>query len=656
MTAPSTSSHVDEHMPWKLDRGRSFGEMGYLPGLDGLRAVAIIGVLLYHAGIDWMPGGFLGVDVFFVISGFLITSLILEEYDRSGRVNFTKFYLGRARRLLPAVAVLLIAVGLAVLIVYQDALSAFREDALATVFYVNNWWYIFVDQSYFESVGRPPLLKHLWSLSVEEQFYLIWPVFALLLMRSGGRPLVRRLALVLAIASTVWMAVLSIRNGYPVDADPSRAYFGTDSHSMGLLVGAALATMWRPGRLSTQVPRGAQLVITGIGVASLAAVIGFYLFVGEFTPWLYRGGFLALAFFTTALIAAVTHPASFLGPALGTGILRYIGRRSYGIYLWHWPIFMVTRPGIDVEWSEPVTFVVRIALTLVIAELSYRLVEMPIRRGVLGRASSAVRSGGALGVRAIGTLIATGIVTVVGAAVAIALIMNPGDGRDAIPPDVAEAMGIADGGPLELAIDDESSDAQDAADANATAGISTESSTDPGVTNNESTDSGEPVLSDEEIRAANGPVSVIGDSVVLGARSAIKDAIPGARVDAKVSRMPGGFTGRVKKLDRRDKLANVVVVHPATNGVMNAKILRGILDPLTDYERVVIVNASVPRSWEKQNNKVIAKVTPDYPNVVVADWKSASDGRSDYFVSDGVHLTSSGAAAFAEVIREASGL
>ena len=643
-------------MPWKLDRGRSFGEMGYLPGLDGLRAVAIIGVLLYHAGIDWMPGGFLGVDVFFVISGFLITSLILEEYDRSGRVNFTKFYLGRARRLLPAVAVLLIAVGLAVLIVYQDALSAFREDALATVFYVNNWWYIFVDQSYFESVGRPPLLKHLWSLSVEEQFYLIWPAFALLLMRSGGRPLVRRLALVLAIASTVWMAVLSIRNGYPVDADPSRAYFGTDSHSMGLLVGAALATMWRPGRLSTQVPRGAQLIITGIGVTSLAAVIGFYLFVGEFTPWLYRGGFLALAFFTTALIAAVTHPASFLGPALGTGVLRYIGRRSYGIYLWHWPIFMVTRPGIDVEWSEPVTFVVRIALTLVIAELSYRLVEMPIRRGVLGRAWSAVRSGGALGMRAIGTLIATGIVTVVGAAVAIALIMNPGDGRDAIPPDVAEAMGIADGGPLELAIDEESSDAQDDAAANATAGISTESGTDPGITNDDSTDSGEPVLSDEEIRAANGPVSVIGDSVVLGARSAIKDAIPGARVDAKVSRMPGGFTGRVKKLDRRDKLANVVVVHPATNGVINAKIMRGILDPLTDYERVVIVNASVPRSWEKQNNKVIAKVTPDYPNVVVADWKSASDGRSEYFVSDGVHLTDSGAAAFAEVIREASGL
>ena len=266
---------------------------------------------------------------------------------------------------------------------------------------------------------------------------------------------------------------------------------------MGLLVGAALATMWRPGRLSTQVSRAAPLIITGVGVASLAAVISFYLFVGEFTPWLYSGGFLALAFFTTALIAAVTHPASFLGPALGTGILRYIGRRSYGIYLWHWPIFMVTRPGIDVQWTEPVTFVVRIALTLVIAELSYQLVEMPIRRGVLGRSWSAVRSTGTLGLRAIGTLIGTGIVTVVGAAVAIALIMNPGDGRDAIPPDVAEAIGVADGGPLELAIDDESSDEQDASDASAQADISTESAADPGTTDDDntttddSTDSGE---------------------------------------------------------------------------------------------------------------------------------------------------------------------
>ena len=627
-------------MPWKLDRGRAAGEMGYLPGLDGLRALAIIGVLLYHAGIDWLPGGFLGVDVFFVISGFLITSLVLEEYDRSGRIDFKRFYLGRARRLLPAVVVLLIVVGIAVLFVYQDALSAFRQDALATIFYVNNWWYVLVDQSYFESMGRPPLLKHLWSLSVEEQFYLIWPVVALLLVRSGGRPLVRRIALLLAVASTVWMAVIAIRNGYPVDADPSRAYFGTDSHSMGLLVGAALATVWRPGRLSTHIPRGAQVIVTGTGIVALAVVVAFYLFVGEFTPWLYRGGFLALAFFTTVLIAAVTHPASVLGPALGVGVLRYLGRRSYGIYLWHWPIFMVTRPGIDVPWSEPVAFAARLALTLGIAELSYRLVEMPIRRGALGRAWKAFLSGSKTGLRALGTLVAAGLVTVLAGSVAIALVANPGTGRDAVAPDVAEAMGIADGGPLEVSIDDD-----DTPDEPATSALA-------GDLDTASTNSSEPTGPTlEEIRAENGPVSVIGDSVVLGARDAIQEAMPGAGVDAEVSRMPGAFTGRVKKLNRRDKLANTVVIHPASNGVINEEILRKILDPLQDYEKVVVVNASVPRSWEKPNNRLINKITKDYPNVVVADWNAEADGKSEYFVSDGVHLTKQGAAAFAELIR-----
>jgi hypothetical protein len=436
------------------------------------------------------------------------------------------------------------------------------------------------------------------------------------------------------------MAVIAIRNGYPVDADPSRAYFGTDSHSMGLLVGAALATVWRPGRLSTHIPRGTQVIVTGTGIVALAVVVAFYLFVGEFTPWLYRGGFLALAFFTTVLIAAVTHPASVLGPALGVGVLRYLGRRSYGIYLWHWPIFMVTRPGIDVPWSEPVAFAVRLALTLGVAELSYRLVEMPIRRGALGRAWQAFRSGSKTGLRAMGTLVAAGLVTVLAGTVAIALVANPGTGRDAVAPDVAEAMGIADGGPLEVSIDDD-----DTPDEPAT-------SAPTGDLDTASTNSSEPTGPTlEEIRAENGPVSVLGDSVVLGARDAITEAMPGAGVDAEVSRMPGAFTGRVKKLNRRDKLANTVVIHPASNGVINEEILRKILDPLQDYEKVVIVNASVPRSWEKPNNRLINKITKDYPNVVVADWNAEADGKSEYFVSDGVHLTKQGAAAFAELIR-----
>ncbi|MEY2989765.1 MAG: hypothetical protein RLZZ163_681 [Actinomycetota bacterium] len=636
-------------MPWHLDRGRTAGEMGYLPGLDGLRALAIIGVLLYHAGIDWVPGGFLGVDVFFVLSGFLITSLILEEYDRAGRVDFRRFYIRRARRLLPAVFVLLIAVGIAVLLFYRDALSAFREDALATLLYVNNWWYVVVDQSYFESIGRPPLLKHLWSLSVEEQFYLIWPAVALLLVRRGGRPLVRRIALALALASTVWMAYLAIRGGYPIDADPSRAYFGTDSHIMGLLIGAALATVWRPGRLSADVPRSARILVTSIGVAMIVVVAGFYLFVGEFTPWLYRGGFLVLAIFTAVLIAAATHPASPLGAILGVGVLRYLGRRSYGIYLWHWPIFMVTRPGIDVPWSEPVAFVIRLAATLLIAEVSYRLIEMPVRRGTLGDTWRAVRSGAERGFRAIATMAAVGVAAVLAIVITIALIITPGEGRDAIPPDVAAAMGIANDGPLVVSIDDASDDTDPLVPAEPDAQSDSDSDSAP-----EGAILAEPTI--EEIRDRNGSVSVIGDSVVLGARGAITDTIPGAKVDAEVSRMPGAFTGRVKKLDRRDKLANVVVLHPATNGVLTEEILRNTLDPLVDYERVVVVNAYVPRSWERPNNRIIKNVVADYPNVVIADWNAAADGKRDYFVSDGIHLTRTGATAFAELIKDSAGL
>ena len=635
-------------MPWRLDAGRPAGEMGYLPGLDGLRAIAIIGVLLYHAGIDWVPGGFLGVDVFFVLSGFLITSLILEEYDRSGRVDFKRFYLGRARRLLPAVLLMLLVVGAAVLLFYRDALSAFRQDALATITYVNNWWYIALDQSYFEATGRPPLLKHLWSLAVEEQFYLIWPAIALVLVRRGGRPLVRRIAIVVALASTAWMAFLAIRGGYPVSADPSRAYFGTDSHSMGLLVGAALATVWRPGRLSADLPRTPTAIITGIGVAMIGVVFGFYLFVGEFTPWLYRGGFLALAAFTAVLIAAATHPASPLGPILGVGVLRYIGRRSYGIYLWHWPVFMVTRPGIDVPWSEPVAFVARIAITLAIAEVSYRFVEMPIRRGGLGRTWKALRAGTLSGLRAIAAIAVAAVTIIVSAAVVVALAVNPGDGRDAVAPDVAEAIGIADDGPLAVMIDDESEPGTTQEPQAPTEANSVATSPD--------TSAVEPELSIEEIRAENGTVSVLGDSVVLGARNAITDAIPGAKVDAEISRMPGAFTGRVKKLNRRDKLANVVVIHPATNGVLTEEILRNTLDPLADYQRVVVVNASVPRSWEKPNNSIIDDVITDYPNVVLADWRKEADGRSEFFVSDGIHLTGQGARAFADLIKQSGAL
>ncbi len=633
--------------PWQLDRGPRAKEMGYLPGLDGVRALAVIGVLLYHADLSWIPGGFLGVDVFFVLSGFLITSLILEEFDRSGRVDFRKFYLGRARRLLPALILVLVVVSLAAALVYQDAARQLASDVVASIFYVNNWWYIAADQSYFEFIGRPPLLKHLWSLAVEEQFYLVWPAIAFLAMRRFARKGVFAVAATLAILSTIWMLQLAVANGFPDFADPSRAYFGTDSHSMGLLIGAAMATFWRPGRMRRSLPTGASVIITAIGIAALLAVIWFFVFVGEFTPWLYRGGFLGLALIVATLIAAASHPGVGLGKAMGTQPWRYIGQRSYGLYLWHWPVFMATRPGLDLPLDGVPLLILRLGLTVGIAELSFRFVEMPIRRGVIQRYAARVKAASGARRRRL-RLVATAMIgaTVV-SVIAVALLLAATTrtaGETVVAADVAAAMGIASGGPTEVSLDDGSEGPAVEPSAASSGGTGTTSPATAGAT--------PPATPTRD----TGTVSAIGDSVMLGARSVLKDVIPGTRVDAAVSRYPGAFIGKLKRYVAGNRLAPIVVLHPGTNGVLPESMMREMLDILVDSPRVVVVNTNMPRTWREPNNNVMADVVPEYPNAVLADWRAASLDKPEYFASDGIHLTEKGAKAYANLIKQAAGL
>lgn len=636
--------------PWQLDRGPRAKEMGYLPGLDGVRALAVIGVLLYHADLSWIPGGFLGVDVFFVLSGFLITSLILEEFDRSGRVDFRKFYLGRARRLLPALILVLVVVSLAAAFVYQDAARQMASDAIATIFYVNNWWYIAADQSYFEFIGRPPLLKHLWSLAVEEQFYLVWPAIAFLAMRRFARKGVFVVAATLAILSTIWMLQLAVANGFPDFADPSRAYFGTDSHSMGLLIGAAMATFWRPGRMRRALPTGASVIITVIGVAALLAVIWFFVFVGEFTPWLYRGGFLGLALIVAVLIAAASHPGVGLGRAMGTQPWRYIGQRSYGLYLWHWPVFMATRPGLDLPLDGVPLLALRLALTFGIAELSFRFVEMPIRRGAIQRYAARVKAASGERRRRLRLVAASMIGATVVGVVAVALLLLAATartaGETAVAADVAAAMGIESGGPTEVSLDDPSVAPPVEPSAASSEGAGT-AAPSPGAT------SPSPAATPTR---DTGTVSAIGDSVMLGARSVLKDVIPGTRVDAAVSRYPGAFIGKLKRYVAGNRLAPIVVLHPGTNGVLPESMMREMLDILVDSPRVVVVNTNMPRTWREPNNNVMADVVPQYPNAVLADWRAVSLDRPEYFASDGIHLTEQGARAYAALIKQAAGL
>lgn len=610
---------ITDRQPWHLDRGRKAGEMGYLPGLDGVRALAVLGVLLYHGDLTWMQGGFLGVDVFFVLSGFLITTLITEEFERSGRINFGKFYLGRARRLLPALLLMLFVVGLVAAIFYRESAFAYRQDALASLLYVTNWWYIVADQSYFEAIGRPAFLQHLWSLAVEEQFYLIWPAIAFVLLKWRGRRAVFYVAIGAALLSTAWMIALSVRNGYPLEADPSRAYFGSDTHVMGLLLGAALAMVWRPGRLSRHLTAGAKAIITALGVSALLGVVWFYLQVGEYSPFLYRGGFFVLSAVVCVLIAAASHPGVPFGPILGAQPMRYIGQRSYGLYLWHWPIFVITRPGLDVPVTGAWNFALRMALTFLVAELSYRFVEIPIRRGAIGafvkrwKAAKPAERGHLTRRVLLGTGVGVAALTLVVAGLATA---KPVD--EQVPQDVAAAIGIADGGPTEILIDEDPSPSPSSSESSA--GQAKEKVSSQGLPMN-----------------GNGAVTAIGDSVMLGVADELMRKIEGTRVDAEVSRQAGGVLDRVQRLYDKGVMAPTVVIHTGTNGIVTEEQLREMLDILSDRERVVLVNTNVPRPWMKPNNRLIESVAADYPNVVIADWYSVSADNPEYFVSDGTH-------------------
>ncbi len=353
--------------------------LAYLPGLDGLRALAVVGVLLYHADAGLLPGGFLGVEVFFVLSGYLITSLLLAEWRREGRIDLQAFWLRRARRLIPALLAVLAATLTVASLFLPNDLARLRGDALAAVAYVANWHLIVGHTSYFEAVGRPPLLRHLWSLAVEEQFYLLWPPLLLLGLRWWRQPgPLLGLALAAALASSLLMALL-----YQPDTDPSRVYYGTDTRASGPLIGAALALAGRLRWPRQQMP---PWLLDLLGLAALGALAVAGLRLSDAEPGLYRGGFLGIDLVVAALLVAVVQPRGRLGRLLGQQPLRWLGLRSYAVYLWHWPVFALTRPELDVPLDGWPLLALRLVLTGGLAELSYRLVEMPIRSGAVARA------------------------------------------------------------------------------------------------------------------------------------------------------------------------------------------------------------------------------------------------------------------------------
>lgn len=630
----------------------------YVPGLDGLRALAVIAVLLYHAGMSWIPGGFLGVEVFFVISGYLITSLLLAEYRERGRIDLKAFWLGRARRLLPALYLVLIVTLVFTVLFLPEEVAGLRSDVLAAFGYVTNWYLVFAQESYFEAVGRPSLLKHLWSLAVEEQFYLLWPI-----LFTAGMALLRRRVLLAvvagAVASTMLMVIL-----YQPGVDPSRIYYGSDTRAAGLLIGAALAFLLAPGRAR----RRWTLVLLPdvLGLAALAALVYFCLNFGEFDPFLYQGGLALVSLVTAVLIAAIVQPYGYMsGWILGSQPLRWVGLRSYGIYLWHWPVFVVTRPQLDVSIDGVPLLAARLVLTVALAELSYRYVETPIRRGALGQAWKNLRRARRGRRRMLigrwAGLAGTGL------AFCVVLGVTVAQARPPVPPSYLSSMKavhteVTDARPENagkvnsvkaLSEDKKATEGTGATASTVEAGMAKAGAEKP-VGRSETT-----VMERQKDSAAKpdlrpspaSPVTAVGDSVMLGAAGALRQEIANlGTIDAQVGLQASAAIEILRVRRAAGQLGDVVVVHLGNNGTFTSAQFDEMMGVLDGVSRVVVVNNKVPRPWEQSNDAVLAEGVSRYPNAVLVDWYGASVARPELFWEDGIHLRPEGARVYVDLV------
>lgn len=608
-----------------------------LPGLDGLRALAVILVVVYHLFPQWwFVGGFIGVDVFFVISGFLITSLLLRERDATGRMSLVDFWRRRARRLLPALVLLLLVCSSAAWVIGGDVLVRLGAQIAGALTFSYNWVAIVIGEGYFGGT-TPELFRNLWSLGIEEQFYVLWPLLLpliLLLPRAWAR-----VAAVgaLAAASAVWMGEIVASTG-----NVSRAYYGTDSHAFGILFGVALAftlhrtlaapTLWMQ---RTAVRRGAEIV----GIAAVAGLLVLSFLAPTDSIRTFPLTIAGASILSGIAIIAAVWPHARLGDALDARPLRWIGERSYGLYLWHWPLLVLlvaAVQGTAPEAGVPVWVgLVTLALTVVIAEASYRFLETPVRRlGFRGtwRAARA-RVGvdaGALWGTVIGSLATTALVF---GTVAAALTGASVSSGEAVVAEGQAAVDAASASPTP------STDARPQPDEPAPHGSLADGAVRP------------PAPSPTPI--SGGEITAVGDSVMLAAAPSLYDTLPGIRVDAAVSRSSWAGPGIIDQLAAAGQLGRYVVIALGTNGPISHDAYERMAATAGPDRTLVLVNAYAPRDWIPGVNSDITAFAAAHPGTMIADWASAIDPHVDYLAGDRIHPGTSGGQIYADTVLAA---
>ena len=575
------------------------GQIGvsHIASIDGLRAIAVTAVVLYHLGISWIPGGFLGVDLFFVISGYVITRLILDSINQSSALDLRAFYAARLRRIYPGFLFMITCNIIFIGVWAPEAMRRFLADLPYAITGTINWFLVARHQDYFEAIGRPPLLQHTWSLAVELQFYLIWPIILLTILKYFGKRNIAKIALVIAMVSGITLFFVSLRLDQANAQQISHIYFGTDTHSLGLFLGSALAVSWIPQNLSSDIAKRAQDVIDGIGVVGLLGLISTFLFIDETNASLYRIAFPLAGIFGCLVIISLVHPASRFAPIISTAPFRWVGQRSYGIYIWHWVIFQMTRPSVDLTGQSWALYLARVLLVLALADISLRWVEIPFRKGVIQnwfRGMKYRSSKVALRQRA-SVLLSIITVLVITSSISVQAINK----ADKIAEDITQEQSAPD---------------QTQEDLGSTTGL-----------------------------------WVTGDSVILGIRSKLESKEHISLINARVGRQAPELLA-VMRVDQSSVPSSPVIFNLGNNNALSEKTVIDIFEVIKNQPQIIVVNTAVPRPWRDANNAIISKVAAGYQNIKVVDWDRISKGRPELFAPDGVHLSPAGSDVYVDLV------
>ena len=597
-----------------------------VPGLDGVRAIAVLLVIVFHLSPGALVGGYLGVDLFFVVSGFIITALLLRERAAHGRIALGAFWRRRARRLLPALGLLLLVCCTVALTVGGDILVGLRTQVLGAVTFSSNWLMLATASDYFDQT-TPELFRNLWSLAVEEQFYLVWPLLlVLVLVRIPAWARIAGVA-ALAVGSAAWMAL-----AWSPDA-ATRVYYGTDTHFFGLALGAVLAfasASWP--RRALEWHRGARIALGAAGPVALAGILVAAAVLHEDSPAPFLGGLAGVSVLGAIVIATLLVPGTPLAAVLDWRPLRWIGERSYGLYLWHWPVFLLVVAALP-SWQRTgasgwALGGIALVLTVAAAAASYEFVEQPIRRDGF-RATWAAFRGWFSGARHaliagvwVVVLVITGGVGTIGA-----IARDPGAGE-------TELLVQAGQEAIEQA----------QAEQDAAAPVPTVAPA-PGEPEDDPDAPPKPVGGDQ--------ITAIGDSVMLAAAPTLYEKFPGIYVDAQVSRSIYVAPDIIRALMKKDRLRQVLVLALGTNGPIDRDVLEEIRRMIGPDRLMVVVNVQAPRDWTPGVNKILSAFALYYRDVELANWHGAIQPSLNLLAGDQIHFGSAGAVVFSATIRDA---